>query len=85
MNFINEGNIGAFAGWLVSEERASATVEKYVRDARMFAAWLNGVGATKDAAIEYKRQLSETRKASSVNASIAALNGFLRLWGGASI
>ena len=66
----------AFLEWLKGEERAAATVEKYGRDVRAFAAWLDREEVTRKNAALYKQRLAETLKAASVNAAIAALNAF---------
>lgn len=76
MNIITESNIADWTAYLMREERAQSTIEKYTRDIRAFGRQINGGGVTKDAAVEYKRQLSETHKATSINASIAALNSY---------
>jgi site-specific recombinase XerD len=73
---ITEINIAAYAGYLASEEKAAATVEKYARDLRAFAAWLAEGDVTKEAAIAYKQSLTESRKAAGVNSCLAALNGY---------
>jgi site-specific recombinase XerD len=75
MNITAE-QIGQYLTHLHSEERAAATIEKYACDVRAFAAWAEGEAVTKEVAVEYKQQLSETHAASSVNAAVAALNGF---------
>ncbi|MDR3365070.1 MAG: tyrosine-type recombinase/integrase [Clostridiales Family XIII bacterium] len=71
---VTEAEIALLERRLKDEERADATVEKYLRDARAFAAWLDGRPATLDRAIAYKRGLAAARKAAGVNAALAALN-----------
>ena len=71
-----EPPLTAYAAHLRREERAGATIEKYTRDIRAFAAWLDGAAITKDAAVAYKEHLVKTRAPAGVNAVIAALNGF---------
>ena len=39
--------IMAYGGYLRTEERAPGTIEKYLRDARSFAVWLDGAPVTK--------------------------------------
>ena len=39
---VTEERIRRFAGILAGEERSAGTIEKYVRDVRKFAAWLDG-------------------------------------------
>jgi site-specific recombinase XerD len=76
MEKITEGHITGYLDYLRNEERATATIEKYARDVRAFAAWLDGAAVTKETAIKYKREISETHAVASVNAAVAALNGF---------
>lgn len=38
--------IMAYGGYLRTEERAPGTIEKYLRDARSFAVWLDGAPVT---------------------------------------
>jgi integrase len=78
---VTEELAAAWAAHLTREERAPATVEKYLRDARAFAAWLGGVPATQESAAAYKRSLAETRAPAGVNAAVAALNGFFAFLG----
>jgi len=81
MKFINEASIIAYIAWLTAEERAAATIQKYARDVRMFATWLQGVEVSKEKTVEYKNQLIETHMASSVNTTIASLNSFFFFMG----
>lgn len=81
---ITAENCQAFACWLHQEERAGATVEKYVRDVRAFAAWLDGGPATKEAVLAWREHLLESELApATVNGKIAALNALFRFlnWG----
>ena len=78
--FITAENIEQYAEYLRSEERAAATVEKYMRDIRVFSDFLNGAAVTKEAAVRWKEQLKTTREASSVNTMIAAVNGFFEFY-----
>ena len=64
-----------FKKYLREEEKSKNTIEKYLRDVRAFAACLNGVEVTKEAAIAYKNKLLyENYAARSVNSMIASLN-----------
>ena len=38
----------AYSCWLRQSERSPATIEKYLRDVRAFAHWLNGKPVTKE-------------------------------------
>ena len=76
-NFIiTEKNISEYADYLRNEERAAATIEKYVRNIKMFECSLNGANITKQSALEWRNELLETHTAKTVNSAIAALNGF---------
>ena len=60
---ITAGMITAFKTQLIREEKSAATVEKYVRDAAAFAAFMQGGTITKETAIAYKAHLQEQGKA----------------------
>ena len=74
--------IAAYGRYLKQEERASATLEKYLRDVRAFALWLDGEAVTKEAVTGWKeRLLVERRAPSTVNTALSALNGLFRFLG----
>lgn len=73
--------ITAYGCWLRQEERASGTMEKYLRDIRSFFAWLDGRAVTKEIVTEWKEQLQTEKAASTVNGVLAALNGLFRFLG----
>lgn len=79
---ISKDQLTAYRGQLLQEERAAATVEKYLRDAETFAAWLGNEGLTKEAVVCWKNQLLEDGLSpATVNAKLAALNGLLAFLG----
>jgi len=84
-NIITAENLSAYREYLKSEEKAAATIEKYVRDVRAFAAWLGGAEAMKQSALDYKQYLLEERRreVTGLNAVIAAINSFFGFmeWG----
>ena len=64
--------------YLMDEERSRATVEKYLRDARKFLEYLGDDGRVdKEKVREFKQELMEHYKISSVNSMLAAVNSFL--------
>ena len=72
-------SLSAFEQYLKTEERSDATIEKYLRDAWQFAAWLRGRTVTKEAAASWKEHLVEqSYDAGTVNGKLAALNAFYR-------
>lgn len=79
---LTEEKIREFYAYLQREEKQKATVEKYVRNIRFFAVWLDGRGITKETAAQWKEHLQEERYApSTVNSKLAALNRFLNFAG----
>ena len=67
---------------LRQEERAAATVEKYLRDIRAFSMWLHGRAVTKELAFAWKEKLlKDGRAPMTVNGKLSALNGILRFLG----
>lgn len=79
---ISKDQLAAYRDQLLREERAAATVEKYLRDTESFAAWLGGGCLTKETVVCWKNQLLENGLApATVNAKLAALNGLLTFLG----
>lgn len=74
--------IEAYGEHLCREERASGTVENYLRHARAFAAWLGGRPASKEAAAEWKQELVFRGYCpSTVNAMLGGVNGLFAFAG----
>ena len=74
--------IAAYGRYLHGEERAPATVEKYLRDIRAFACWLEGAPATKEAVAGWKEhRLANGYAPTTINAALAALNGLFQFLG----
>jgi len=79
---ITKEQLTAFEHYLRSEERESATIEKYLRDVRSFAAWTGGRGVTKELAIAWKEYLRTGGYApATVNSMLVAVNRFFRFRG----
>lgn len=75
-------HIQAYADHLRLEEKSAATVEKYLRDVRAFARWLEGREITKERTAAWKTHLVERGYApASVNAMLSALNSLLDFLG----
>ena len=49
--------ISAFGTYLLAQERVAGTREKYLRDLRAFAAFLDGQSVTKERAADWKEHL----------------------------
>ena len=70
-----------FEFYLRNEERSVATIEKYMRDVRIFASFVCDAEIDKQKVLDYKGKLGETYAVSSANSMIAAMNCFLRFCG----
>ena len=87
---ITAAQLGAFAAFLQKEEKSPATVEKYLREARRFAAWLaeGGLEVNKEAVAAYKEELlNKGFCPATVNGKLTALDrlfGFLG-WEGCKV
>lgn len=74
--------ISAYQCYLSAEERAPATIEKYLRDVRIFAAWLEGREVTRELAAAWKTELlANGISPSTVNTKLSAINGLFRFLG----
>jgi len=84
---LGEADVTAWCKALEQRELASATVEKYAREARRFVRWLKRRGdfLEKRLVIEYKARLCETFAPATVNVALAAVNGLLAHTGHAEI
>ena len=74
----------SFRAYLEREEKSRNTVEKYLRDARQFYAYMEEHGTWEDwkrDVLRYKEWLLERYKITSVNSMLAALNVFMRYKG----
>ena len=70
-----------YAAHLRERERSAATVQKYIRDLNALCLWLGGATLTKEALLEWRVRLTENHAPASVNATLAAVNGFLSFQG----
>ena len=73
----------AYRAYLISGEKATATVEKYVRDVERFIDWLARercydakAVVEKGDVLRYKQILCEKYAPTSVNAALSSLNSF---------
>ena len=54
---MTQRDITAFARYLHTEERSAGTIEKYLRDVRAFACWMEGRAVVKEDAALWKAHL----------------------------
>ena len=76
MRIITTETIQSFYGYLIDEEKATATVNKYLHDVGEFQIWLGEQELCKVAVLAYKSYLCEKRAPVSVNAALSSLNSF---------
>ena len=83
---LSDKQIAAFAVYLKSEEKSENTIEKYIRDVRAFANYVDKAEITKETAIAYKNHLiSENYAARSVNSMLASINSLFQFLGWADV
>ena len=74
--------IQAYTRHLQLEERSPATVEKYLRDVRAFALWLNGRTISKELTSEWKTHLvAQNYAPTTINAMLSAVNSLFAFLG----
>ena len=79
---LSEKQIDEFAGYLKREEKSKNTIEKYIRDVRALAAYINGQAITKELVIAYKNKLiCENYAIRSINSMLASLNSLFAFLG----
>lgn len=75
---LTQQQIQAYAHHLQMEEKSRATMEKYLRDVRAFARWLDGRAIRKELTSEWKGHLiAQNYAPTTVNAMLSALNSLL--------
>ena len=79
---LTEEQITSYGHHLRLEEKSPGTVEKYLRDIRAYAMWLNHRPATKELSASWKSCLLEQGYAPvTINSMLSALNGLFKFLG----
>lgn len=79
---LTAAQIAAFGQYLLEEEQSPGTREKYCRDVRAFAAWLDGRSVTKEIVTAWKEHLAAVQYAPvTINSMLASVHAFLRFSG----
>ena len=78
---ITEVTLAAFARQLGEEERSPATLEKYLREVRQFAAFLGGREVTRELAAAWREELSARQSPATVTGKLTALDRLLAFLG----
>ena len=73
--------IRTFRDYLYEDEKSENTVEKYMRDLRVFWDYVGERVISKSIVLEYKEMLKNKYAIASVNSMLAALNKFFRFVG----
>lgn len=76
-----ENTIVSFEAYLRSQEKSSNTIEKYVRDIRLFLSYVELDEWGREEVLRFKEYLREHYKVSSANSMLASLNCFLKYEG----
>ena len=76
-SILSKAWIEQYASYLREQERAPATVQKYVRDLWALMNFLDGGALTKEAMVCWKQHLASRYAPSTVNSMLAAANHFL--------
>lgn len=81
-HFMTEDKIQMFCKRLVEEEKAKATISKYMYDIDTFCAYIGrDEEVSKERVIDYKESLMRCYSPNSVNSKLAALNSFFKEMG----
>ncbi len=78
---IDDRTLRVYRSYLLEQERERSTIEKYGCCVTAFVNWLDGRPLTKEEAVAWKEELKSRCANATVNASLAALNGFFRFLG----
>lgn len=78
---INENLVGQYLNYQREEERSHSTLQKYKHDLYALIKFLGEKDLTKAALIDWKEYLIGQYATASVNAMLAAVNGYLRYMG----
>ena len=76
MRMITSEQIESFRAYLSDEEKAPATIRKYIHDVTEFVCWLPEKSFDKSVVLCYKNHLIENYATASVNAALSSLNSF---------
>lgn len=76
MRQITKQTIEDFRLYLITEEKAVATIEKYIRDVHTFSEWLGGKEFDKVDVLTYKTEICKKYAPKSVNTILSSLNSF---------
>ncbi len=76
-----ENILWGFEKHLSEQEKSPSTIEKYIRDVRVFAVFIGNSEITKETVIAYKKHLQENYAVRSVNSMLASINSLFAFLG----
>ena len=80
-HILSAAHVQRYVLYLREQERAPATIQKYLHDLTALLSWLDGQPLTKAALISWKEELAQRHAPTTVNSMLAAVNGFLNFMG----
>ena len=81
-HILGAGELISFKHHLKLEEREQSTIEKYMRELRLFRAWLAGRSVTAENIVKWKNHLrDEGYKPETINSKLSPLNKFFKFMG----
>ncbi|MBR2010883.1 MAG: tyrosine-type recombinase/integrase [Clostridia bacterium] len=78
-------DVTRFEAYLAQEEKATATIKKYLRDVVEFYRFMGDRTLTKELVLAYKEHLTKEYAPTSVNAALCSLNRFFAFLGRAEL
>ena len=82
---ITTERVDQFVQLLYTQEKARATIQKYLQAVRAFAQYLDGEAFTKEKLMQYREELLVGRSAQTVNIALTAINAFSDSLGAAEL
>ena len=78
-HILTNGQLISFKQQLRSEEREQSTIEKYMREVKLFRTWLAGCPVTAETMAQWKNHLrDDDYKSETINSKLSALNRFFK-------
>ena len=78
-HILTNGQLISFKHQLRSEEREQSTIEKYMREVKLFQGWLAGCPVTAETIAQWKNHLRDDNyKSETINSKLSALNRFFK-------
>lgn len=78
---VTEQMITDFLKYMQDEEKSAATIEKYMREVKNLAYFLQGGDIYKEKMLEYRETLQQKYQARTVNGKLSAINSYLEFSG----